>query len=108
MPIEEEPDAGASGPLATGPAERQTATALSYDIGDKAPQVIATGSGLVAERIIRAAREAGVPVRSDPALAKALAALDLGNEVPEALYHAVAETLAWAYGLDVDAAKRRR
>ena len=70
--------------------------------------MVATGSGYVAEQIIAAAREAGVPVRSDPALAKALAALDLGDEVPEALYRAVAETLAWAYGLDAEAAKRRR
>jgi flagellar biosynthesis protein len=108
MAAEQEPDAGASGPLATGPAERQTATALSYELGDNAPQVIATGTGLVAERIIAAAREAGVPVHSDPALAKALAALDLGSEVPETLYRAVAETLAWAYSLDLEAAKRRR
>ena len=41
-----------------------------------------------------------MPVRSDPALAEALAALDLGHEVPEALWVAVAETLAWAYRLD--------
>ena len=62
--------------------------------------MIATGRGYMAERIIAAAREAGVPVRSDPALAEALAALDLGDQVPEPLYRAVAEALAWAYGLD--------
>ncbi len=85
---------------------RRQATALQYNSGDRAPQVVATGQGYVAEQIIAAAREAGVPIREDPALAKALAALDLGAEVPEALYRAVAETLAWAYGLDVAAAKR--
>lgn len=84
---------------------RLRATALHYEPGDTAPQITATGSGYLAERIIAAAQEAGVPVRSDPALSKALAALDLGDEVPEALYRAVAETLAWAYRLD---AKRRK
>ena len=85
---------------------RRQAAALSYEAGQTAPQVIASGSGLIAERIIAAAQEAGVPVRSDPALARALAALDLGEEVPEAMYRAVAEALAWAYKLD--AAQRGR
>jgi len=81
-------------------ASRQRATALGYEPGDNAPKVLATGAGLVAQRIIDSAREAGVPVRSDPALVEALAALDIGHEVPQALWVAVAETLAWAYRLD--------
>jgi flagellar biosynthesis protein len=76
------------------------AAALRYEPGEKAPVITATGSGYVAERIVQAAQEAGVPVRSDPGLAKALAALDLGEHVPEAMYRAVAEALAWAYRLD--------
>lgn len=87
---------------------RARATALSYEHGDAAPLVTATGGGLVAERIIAAAREAGVPVRSDPALAEALAALDLGAQIPPALWRAVAEALAWAYRLDAQAARDRR
>ena len=83
--------------------ERRRATALRYEQGRRAPEVVATGAGLVAERIIAAAREAGVPVRHDPALAEALAALELGAEVPEAMWTAVAETLAWAYRLDAQA-----
>jgi flagellar biosynthesis protein len=84
------------------------AAALSYEPGETAPRVVASGRGYLAERIIAAAEEAGVPVRSDPALARALAALDLGDEVPEAMYRAVAETLAWAYKLDAQAARRTR
>jgi flagellar biosynthesis protein len=80
------------------------ATALHYEHGDAAPRVTAAGTGLVADRIVAAAREAGVPVRSDPALAQALGALDLGDDVPEELWTAVAETLAWAYKLDREAA----
>ncbi len=86
--------------------ERRRATALRYEQGGHAPEVVATGAGLIAERIIAAAREAGVPVRHDPALAEALAALDLGDEVPPALWTAVAETLAWAYRLDAGAGGR--
>lgn len=87
------------------PPPRRRATALRYQSGDAAPRVTATGSGLVAERIVAAAREAGVPVREDPALAEALAALELDATVPPDLWRAVAEALAWAYRLD--AAARR-
>ena len=81
------------------------ATALSYERGALAPRVVAAGTGLIAEQIIAAAREAGVPIREDPALADALALLELGEEIPESLYVAVAETLAWAYRLDAAAAR---
>jgi flagellar biosynthesis protein len=90
------------------PPPRRRATALRYEQGQHAPQVTATGAGLVADRILAAAREAGVPVRHDPALVEALAALDLGDEVPPALWTAVAETLAWAYLLDANASGRQR
>jgi flagellar biosynthesis protein len=85
---------------------RRQASALSYQPGDVSPRITASGSGLLADKIISAAREAGVPVREDPALAQALAALDLGANVPEALWRAVAEALAWAYKLDATAARR--
>lgn len=91
------------------PEPRRRASALHYEPGDSgggAPRVTASGSGFVADRIIAAAREAGVPVRSDPALAEALAKLDLGATVPEPLWKAVAEVLAWAYRLDAEAARR--
>ena len=85
---------------------RERATALSYG-GEGAPKVVATGQGLIAERIVAAAREAGVPIRQDAALAEALAKLDLGREIPDDLYTAVAEALAWAYRLDVRAGRYR-
>ena len=72
--------------------------ALRYT-GDGAPQVVAAGRGYVAATILARAREAGVPVHQDPELASALAQLALGQEIPEAMWTAVAEVLAWAYGL---------
>jgi flagellar biosynthesis protein len=92
-------------PTAEDRRSRQAA-ALQYNAGDRAPQIVASGQGYVAEQIIAAANDAGVPVSEDHALANALSALDLGAEVPEALYRAVAETLAWAYRLDAAAARR--
>jgi flagellar biosynthesis protein len=89
------------------PPERLRATALRYEHGEFAPKVTATGSGYVAERIIAAAREAGVPVRSDPALARALEALELDAQIPPELWRAVAEALAWAYRLDAETGRRR-
>lgn len=90
-------------PESPPPPPRRRATALRYEHGEHAPRVTATGVGLVADRILAAARESGIPVRHDPALAEALSALELGDDVPQALWTAVAETLAWAYRLDASA-----
>ena len=95
-------------PEGSQPPPRRRATALSYEQGQRAPRVTATGVGLVADRILAAAREAGIPVRHDPALAQALAKLELGADVPEELWTAVAETLAWAYRLDAQASGGHR
>ena len=81
------------------PEPPQKATALRWT-GTGAPHVVAAGRGAVAERILEAAHAAGVPVREDPGLADALASLALGAEVPETLWTAVAEVLAWAYRLE--------
>ena len=81
------------------PEQPPRAAALRYT-GTGAPQVVAAGRGHVAEQILAGARAAGVPVHEDPDLADALALLALGDEVPEALWTAVARVLAWAYELD--------
>jgi flagellar biosynthesis protein len=79
-------------------SDRRRATALRYD-GAQAPNVVAAGKGHVAEAILAAAREAGIPIREDAVLSQALATLELGQEIPVELYQAVAESLAWAYRL---------
>lgn len=75
-----------------------TAVALRYD-GVGAPRVTAKGRGEVAERILTLAREHGIPIREDPNLAVLLSTVELGDEVPPALYRAVAEVIAFAYRL---------
>jgi flagellar biosynthesis protein len=75
------------------------AAAVRYRSGDVSPALIATERGHVADAILQAAADAGVPVREDPALLQALATLELGQHVPAELYAAVAEALVWAYRL---------
>lgn len=84
------------------PEKRRRATALRYE-GTGAPKVTASGQGYIADRILEVARENGIPIREDPALSRALEALELGEEIPEDLYKAVAEAIAWAYSLDAQA-----
>lgn len=62
-----------------------------------APRVTAAGSGAVAERILELARANGLPMREDPDLVAALAALDVNAVIPPELYEVIAEVLAWAY-----------
>ena len=78
---------------------RKQATALTYSQGQAAPKVVAAGAGLIAERILEIAAAAGVPIREDAALVNALQALDLGEEIPEELFDAVAEVLNFVYAL---------
>jgi flagellar biosynthesis protein len=80
------------------PPRRPAAVALRYRGGqDPAPRVTAAGTGPVAERILELAREHDLPLRHDPDLVEALAALELGALVPAELYDVIAEVLAWAY-----------
>ncbi|MDP1708229.1 MAG: EscU/YscU/HrcU family type III secretion system export apparatus switch protein [Gammaproteobacteria bacterium] len=72
------------------------AVALRYD-GTSAPRVTAKGTGEVADYILAVAREHGIPLHENAHLVTLLAQLDLGDEVPAALYTAVAEVLAFAY-----------
>ena len=65
-----------------------------------APKIVAKGEGFVAEEILRIARENDVPLRHDPALAGALATLDIGAQIPPELFRAVAEVLAFVYKMN--------
>lgn len=76
------------------------AIALKYDKEkDGAPRVIAKGMRLKAEKIKELAKAAGVPFMKNTTLAAALYRVDVGQEVPEELYDAVAEVLNFVYAL---------
>lgn len=74
------------------------AIALEYD-GERAPRVTAKGRNELAEQIIELAREHGVPMQENEPLAALLSRVELGEEIPEALYLAVAQVIAFAYHL---------
>jgi flagellar biosynthesis protein len=80
---------------------RKKAVALQYRPGvDVAPTVTAKGSGLVADRLIDAARLHGIPVKSDPDLVAVLSKLDIEARIPPGIYIVVAELLAFVYALN--------
>ncbi len=74
------------------------AVALHWD-GIGAPRVTAKGRGEIAARIAALALEHDVPISDDPELVEALAQVDLGATIPEALFVAVAEVIAFAYSV---------
>ncbi|WP_087690956.1 MULTISPECIES: EscU/YscU/HrcU family type III secretion system export apparatus switch protein [unclassified Pandoraea] len=84
----------------TLPPERRTAVALAYGAKDTAPRVVAKGYGLLAETIVRTAREHGLYVHESPELVSLLMQVDLDQRIPAQLYQAVAELLAWLYKLE--------
>lgn len=75
--------------------------ALKYADGNAgAPRVVAKGADAIAARIRELAREHNVPILESPPLARALYKhTELGDEIPETLYAAVAEVLAYVFQL---------
>jgi len=84
------------------------AIALGYEPEkDRAPRVLAKGLGEIAEAIIAIARKHGIQLYEDEALSRSLYALQIGQEIPEQFYVAVAEVLAYVYRLDAELRKRK-
>jgi flagellar biosynthetic protein FlhB len=83
--------------VVTNPTE--IAVALKYDMGGmNAPTVVAKGKRLLAEKIREIAGEHGVPIVESKPLAKSLYELvEVGSEIPDSLYRAVAEILSYVY-----------
>jgi flagellar biosynthesis protein len=72
------------------------AVALQYD-GKNAPKVTAKGEGLTAQHILEIAEAHNIPLQNEPELARILTYVPLGEEIPQQLYIAVAEVIAFAY-----------
>ena len=70
------------------------AVALHYD-RTGAPRVIAKGKGPIGARIVEVARAHDIPIEENEVLAGALSNVELGDEIPEDLYKAVAEVLVF-------------
>jgi len=81
---------------ATNHATPKMAVALQYD-GENTPTVTAKGMGDIAEKIIEFAKQHNIPIEKDNGLVEFLAQLKLNAEIPETLYVAVAEVIAFSY-----------
>ncbi len=73
---------------------RPIAVALAYQ-HPGVPRVSAKGAGATAEKILETAREAGVPIEENPALAEALSHVPLDEDIPVELYKAVAVVIGF-------------
>lgn len=82
------------------PDQAKTAVALSYEKGDEAPKIIASGKGYLADKILDVAKESNVPVHKDGRLANTLSKLDIGDCIPPELYEVVAEILVFVDNMD--------
>lgn len=80
------------------------AIAMQYD-DEKyhAPKLTAAGKGMVADNIIKKAKENNVPILEDASLVELLAELNINEVIPEELYEAVAEVFAFIYQVDKQA-----
>jgi flagellar biosynthesis protein len=80
--------------------DAEMAIALKYDKeNDQAPRVLAKGMRFKAEKIREIARMYNVPLMKNIPLAHALIRVEVGEEIPEELYDAVAEVLNFVYAL---------
>ncbi|MNR41228.1 Flagellar biosynthetic protein FlhB [compost metagenome] len=74
------------------------AIAPFYDV-QQAPTLTAKGDDALAEAILALAREHEVPIYENAELVRLLARLELGDQIPEALYLTIAEIIAFAWQL---------
>lgn len=77
------------------------AVALLYDQEKSdAPRVIASGRGVIAQKIIETARQAGIHIQEDPDLVEILAKVPVGKDIPVELYQTIAEILSFVYQIN--------
>lgn len=81
--------------------ERKTAVALSYQPNDTAPKIIASGKGILADKIIAKASKEEIPIHKDAPLANTLSKLELGDCIPPELYEVVAQVLLFVDRMDL-------
>jgi len=87
--------------------DEDIAIALKYDKEkDTAPRIVAKGMRLNAAKIREIAKAHGVPFMKNTTLAAALYRVDVGQEIPEDLYDAVAEVLNFVYALQQEQGKK--
>lgn len=80
--------------------KRKQAIAIQYNPDEVAPKILASGTGIIADKIIEKAKLSDVPLYEDNKLANTLSKLDIGEYIPPELYSIVAEILVFVDNLD--------
>lgn len=80
--------------------KRKQAIAIQYNPDDVATKILASGTGIIADKIIEKAKSSDVPLYEDNKLANTLSKLDIGEYIPPELYSIVAEILVFVDNLD--------
>lgn len=80
--------------------KRKQAIAIQYNPDEVAPKILASGTGIIADKIIEKAKSSDVPLYEDDKLANTLSKLDIGEYIPPKLYSIVAEILVFVDNLD--------
>lgn len=81
-------------------SHRRKAAALKYEKNFEAPVVTAAGAGFIADKIIKLAEEASVPVVSNKELTELLLNVNIGDYIPSELYEAAAYIIAYVADID--------
>lgn len=76
------------------------AVALQYGPNNAVPVIVASGMGYMAEKIVEAAADSGVPIYEDNSLATVLSQLRLGQEIPPELYKAIVDIYVYFLHFD--------
>lgn len=84
------------------------AVALQYGAENAAPVIVASGTGYMAEKIIEVAADYGVPIYEDNSLATILTQLQLGQEIPEALYKVIVDIYVYFLHFDPNADQKKK
>ena len=80
--------------------KRKQAIAIQYNPDEVAPKILASGTGIIADKIIEKAKSSDVPLYEDDKLANTLSKLDIGEYIPPKLDSIVAEILVFVDNLD--------
>lgn len=80
--------------------KRKQAIAIQYNPDEVPPKILASGTGIIADKIIEKAKSSDVPLYEDNKLANTLSKLDIGEYIPPELYSIVAEILVFVDNLD--------
>ena len=80
--------------------KRKQAIAIQYNPDEVAPKILASGTGIIADKIIEKAKSSDVPLYKDNKLDNTLSKLDIVEYIPPELYSIVAEILVFVDNLD--------